>query len=134
MIRIIAIGKLTSYEKDWINEYLTRLSNVEIIEIKEMGDINKEGKKILELAKNFTLICLDEKGTQMDSISFSKVIKDRICFAIGGPDGLSTEVKNNCSQIISFSKMTFTHHMIRLFLLEQIYRGNMINSNRKYHR
>jgi len=78
---------------------------------------------------------LDEKGDEMDSLQFSQIIqtKNKISFFIGGPDGILPDIKKK-AKTISLSKMTFTHEMCSVFLLEQIYRSFMILNNRKYHR
>lgn len=137
-IRIIAIGKIKeSYIREAIEEYKKRLSpfvKLEFIELKDEGH-KKETEKIKNYVDNNTYV-LDEKGFEYSSIEFAKLLKKfygQITFIIGGADGISEEIKS-AAQKISLSKMTFLHEMCRLFLLEQIYRGFMINSNRTYHK
>ena len=98
------------------------------------------GLKIQKLIpKNAFVVVLDEKGKELGSIEFSKVLSDakdkgmRLTFIIGGAFGLSENLKKNCNLLLSMSRMTFTHQMIRLFLLEQIYRGFCILTGKEYH-
>jgi len=85
------------------------------------------------------VIAMDEKGKEFSSIEFSKIIKNHndagvtLCFIIGGPYGLCDTVRSRANSIISLSKMTFTHNMARIFLIEQIYRGFCIISGKEYH-
>ena len=135
-IQLIVVGKV---KEKWISlgidEFLKRLSafaKVEIIELKDEG-VEKESSKIMKYVDENCYV-LDETGDSMDSVGFAKLIKDKnLTLVIGGADGTSSLVKEK-SKLISFSKMTFTHEMCRLFLIKQIYRGFMINRNRKYHR
>jgi len=98
--------------------------------------------KILEnipAVKQPYVIVLDENGTTMDSLRLADQIKQKeieqnIIFIIGGTYGLSDEVKKKASLRLSFSHMTFTHEMIRLFLVEQIYRAMTINKGMPYHK
>jgi len=153
-INIITIGKLKEdYWKEAEKEYLKRLQafcNLKIIEIKEekftekdnFENIkNKEGKKILKkIPENSFVILLDKEGKKFTSkkigeqlTNFENESKNNISFIIGGPLGFSKEILNKHNEKWSFSNLTFTHQMIRIFLLEQIYRGFMIKENRKYH-
>ena len=152
-IQIIVLGKYK--EKYWAQaeqEYLKRLSawfKVEITEIKEesFGDKDnkekikaKEADKILaKIPDNSFVIALDENGTEFDSVIFADKFKNwqeqgqNIVFILGGPLGLHSNVLQKASFKLALSKMTFTHQMARVFLLEQLYRAQMINQNRKYH-
>jgi 23S rRNA (pseudouridine1915-N3)-methyltransferase len=121
------------------------------VEISTLTDNTKKGtpkEKIIAeeslkvssmIPKNSLVVVLDEKGKEFTSVEFSKVLssaKDRgetLVFVIGGPFGLSENLKRNAGVLLSLSKMTFTHQMIRLFLLEQIYRGFCILSGKEYH-
>ena len=156
-INIICVGKIKEkYLKDAIQEYSKRLSKyckLSIIEIPDesipdnvndkMSNIIKEieGKKILSHIKNSYIIALDLKGTQYTSEEFSNKINNislnfnsNISFIIGGPLGLSNEVVNSSNELLCFSKMTFPHQLIRVFLLEQIYRAFKILNNESYHK
>jgi 23S rRNA (pseudouridine1915-N3)-methyltransferase len=156
-INIICIGKIKeSFFKDAINEYSKRLSkycNLNIIELSDeklpsklndkiIDNIkNIEGKKILShLKKDSYKICLDLHGKQFSSEEFSAKIdsislnyNSSITFIIGGTLGISSEVLNCADEKICFSKMTFPHQLIRVFLLEQLFRAFKISNNETYH-
>ena len=155
-INVICVGKLKeAYLKDAINEYAKRLSKYCKINIVEVPDepipsnLNDklsesikqaEGNKILSFEKNSYVISLDLKGKQYTSEEFSDKLEklslnnSSISFIIGGSLGLSNEVINKSNELICFSKMTFPHQLIRLFLLEQIFRAFKISNNETYHR
>lgn len=157
-INIICAGKVKeNYLKDAISEYSKRLSkycNLNIIEVSdekipdklgqnmELTIKDKEGKAMInKLPKDTYLICLDLNGRQLTSEEFSKKIEDisvnynsSITFIIGGSLGISQELLNMSKEKICFSKMTFPHQLIRVFLLEQIFRGFKILNNETYHR
>ena len=156
-INIICIGKIKeSFFKDAINEYSKRLSkycNLNIIELSDeklpsiLNDNiienikNTEGKKILShLKKDSYKICLDLHGKQFSSEEFSAKIdsislnyNSSITFIIGGTLGISSEVLTCADEKICFSKMTFPHQLIRVFLLEQLFRAFKISNNETYH-
>ncbi|MCB1111007.1 MAG: 23S rRNA (pseudouridine(1915)-N(3))-methyltransferase RlmH [Chlamydiia bacterium] len=86
-------------------------------------------------------ICLDPGGMSLSSVEFSTFLYhaleeegSRLTFVIGGPEGIPQDILQQASQILSFSKMTFTHQHIRLLLLEQIYRGMQIRNKAPYHK
>jgi 23S rRNA (pseudouridine1915-N3)-methyltransferase len=85
------------------------------------------------------IVVLDEKGKNFSSVEFSKFLRNQkdvgqnITFVIGGPYGLSNGVKSHANLIFSMSKLTFTHQMVRIILLEQIYRGFCIMAGKEYH-
>lgn len=152
MIKIIAIDKIKDKNlKTEIDIFLTRLNNKLKIEIIEISPAKYHTYDNIELAKIFEankilsyvnpdsfVFVLDEQGKQFSSIDFSKQIESilnhkHIIFIIGGAYGLSQDIKKRADTLISFSKMTFTHEMIRLFLTEQLYRAYTINNNIKYH-
>lgn len=101
----------------------------------------KEGELILERVKeNDFLVLLDETGKQMNSLFFSNFINSkrmgsqkRLIFLIGGPYGFTNSVYKRANEKISLSKMTFSHQIIRLLFLEQLYRANTILKNEPYH-
>lgn len=156
-INIICIGKVKEdYLKSAICEYSKRLSkycNLNIIElpdeklpsklndsiIKEIK--NKECNRILEhIKKDSYIVCLDLKGKELSSEEFSKKIDDiglnfnsSITFIIGGTLGLNEDVTRIADEKICFSKMTFPHQLIRVFLLEQLFRAFKISKNETYH-
>lgn len=155
-INIICVGKIKEkYLKDAIEEYSKRLSKYCKLTIKEITDEpipsnlsnrqaeiikNSEGAKILDNVKNDYMIALDLSGKEYSSENFSQKLDNltfnnsSISFVIGGSLGLSTEVIHSANELICFSKMTFPHQLIRVFLLEQIYRAFKISNNETYHR
>ena len=157
-INILCVGKIKeNYLKDAIAEYSKRLSkycNLNIIEVPdeklpnklssavEIDIKDKEGKAMLaRLPKDTYLICLDLKGKELNSEEFSKKIEDisvnfnsSITFVIGGSLGISNEILNLSKEKVCFSKMTFPHQLIRVFLLEQIFRAFKISNGETYHR
>ena len=157
-ITIIAIGKLKEkYWKDAIAEYSKRLGaycNLEIVELKESllrtnpsaADEEAvkvaEGRSILErIKKSDYVITLEIKGKGLSSEQLADKIqqlgvdgRSDIVFVIGGSLGLSTEVSQRADFKLSFSAMTFPHQMMRVILLEQIYRAFKINRNEAYHK
>lgn len=156
-IQIICIGKLKeTYLKSAIQEYSKRLSRYCKLDILELPDekipekVNiklidelksKECNKIINhLKKDSYVIALDLKGKEFTSEDFSIEIQkvsmtaSHITFVIGGSLGLTNELLSACHQKICFSKMTFPHQLIRVFLLEQIFRAFKIANGETYHR
>ena len=144
-IKIVTIGKLKEkFLIDGVNEYLKRLkpfAKVEVYEIAECKTVEEEGQKLLaNVLRDSFLIVLDVAGEMLTSEKFAEKIAalnlhgiSDITFIIGGAFGLSDEVKRAAAFRLSFSKMTFTHQMARLILVEQIYRAFKINRNEPYH-
>ena len=153
-ITLITIGKTDNRElQSLINDYKKRLGfyikfSLEVIpdiknskNLSEIQQKQKEGELILgKLNTTDILILLDENGKQTDSIGFSNYLQKhmnsgikQLVFVIGGPYGFSDEVYNKANGKISLSKMTFSHQMIRLFFIEQLYRGFTILRNEPYH-
>lgn len=156
-INIICIGKLKeNFFRDAITEYSKRLSkycNLNFIELpdeklpsklndKIIDNIkDSEGKKILSHLKTDSYkICLDLNGKQYSSEEFSSKIdsialnyNSSITFIIGGTLGISKDVLNIADEKICFSKMTFPHQLIRVFLVEQLFRAFKISNNETYH-
>jgi len=101
----------------------------------------KEGDLILsKISTTDRMVLLDENGTSFDSIEFSKFLQKQmnsgikqLVFVIGGPYGFSEKIYKKSQGKISLSKMTFSHQMVRLFAIEQIYRGFTILKNEPYH-
>lgn len=149
-IKIISIGTLKEkYLKDMVNEYIKRLSKytkVEIVEIKEENDTHPnakeiEGKKILDNIKPkdyavaLTLNKKEYTSEELASWLNKTILKtSEIVFLIGGSLGLSSNVISRANECLTLSKLTFTHQMSRIILLEQIYRGFKINHHEKYHK
>lgn len=147
MIKLIVVGKMNhKYLNEGINYYKKQLPvELDIIEVKDEKDIEGmkvEGRHILsKIKESDVVVVLAIKGKILDSIGFSKMIEDvntyqqgDLVFVIGGSYGLSLEVYERANQKISFSKMTFPHQLMRLILVEQIYRGFMIMKNHPYHK
>lgn len=153
-IKLIAIGKtddknliklIETYQsrlKHYIKFDLHIIPDVKNVKnISEKQQKEKEGVLILkQLQPTDQLILLDEKGKEFRSIEFSKFLQKKmnsgikqLVFVIGGPYGFSSEVYNKSQGKISFSKMTFSHQMIRLFVVEQLYRAFTILKNEPYH-
>lgn len=156
-IQIICIGKIKeTYLKDAISEYSKRLSKYCKLNIIELPDekipdklnstISNEIKKkecdliLKHIKKDSHTICLDLTGKQFSSEDFSIHLQDlsmktsSINFVIGGSLGLTTELLSSSQEKICFSKMTFPHQLIRVFLLEQIFRAFKISNGETYHR
>ena len=156
-INIICVGKLKEkYLKDAVDEYSKRLSkycNLKIIELQDekipstesekiLSDIKKkECDKIISQIKNDSyVIALDLGGRQYTSEEFSNKISNlslnysNITLIIGGSLGFTKEFLETVNEKISFSKMTFPHQLIRVFLLEQIFRAFKIYNNETYHK
>lgn len=153
-IKLIAVGKTDGKElNSLINQYVKRLGfyvnfDFEIIpDIKNAKNLSeaqqkeKEGELILKkLNPTDILILLDENGKNFSSEVFSEYLQKhmnsgvkQLVFAIGGPYGFSDAVYQKSQGKISLSKMTFSHQMIRLFFIEQLYRGFTILRNEPYH-
>ena len=151
-INIIAVGGIKEiFYEHACKEYLKRLSRfgkMNIIEIDEcqgkngVQDVQKEGSNILKkINKGDFVVALCIEGAQQSSVQFADFMQQTancgfgsITFIIGGSDGLSEDVKRAASKQISFSKMTFPHQLMRVILLEQIYRGFKILGGESYHK
>lgn len=147
-IKIICIGKLK--EKYWTQaagEYVKRLGaycRIEIQELKESrsDDIDEEGETILKkIKKEDYVITLEIKGKAFSSEELADKIQQlgirghsSLAFVIGGSNGLSERVSGRSDLKLSFSSMTFPHQMMRIILLEQIYRSFKIIKKEKYHK
>ena len=153
-IQLIAVGKADQKElQHLIDVYVSRLKHYVSFDINIIPDIKnsknlsesqqklKEGVLILkQIIPSDILILLDENGKSYDSIAFSNYLQKQmlsgqkqLVFVIGGPYGFSEEVYQRANGKISLSKMTFSHQMIRLFMVEQLYRGFSILKNEPYH-
>lgn len=150
-MKIIAVGTIKeTYLKEALTEYKKRLSkytNLEIIEVKDEGLVDKDKALFLEAEKikkylsvKDYLITLEIEGDELTSPNFAQKLQSiliensNITFIIGGSYGLADEIKNMAKLHLSFSKMTFPHQLFRVLLLEQIYRAYKINNNESYHK
>lgn len=153
-ITLIAIGKTDSSDlEQLISIYEKRLQHYIKFQFQIIPDIknsknlseaqqkDKEGELILsQLQPSDVVILLDEKGKQYTSMEFSQYLQKKmnsglknLVLVIGGPYGFSEAVYTRANGKISLSKMTFSHQMIRLFIVEQLYRGFTILRNEPYH-
>ena len=156
-INILCIGKIKEkYLRDAIDEYSKRLSKyckLSIIELPDEKIPNKINENIINeikrkecnailnnIKKDSYIFCLDLSGRQFSSEDFSQELQNismensSITFIIGGSLGLANELLSKSNQKICFSKMTFPHQLIRVFLLEQIFRAFKISNGETYHR
>lgn len=153
-IKLLTIGKTDDNAlQNLIGTYVNRLGHYNKFELEIIADLRKtknlsveqqkaaEGKLILErLNTSDLVVLLDENGKQFSSEGFSEYIQKRLnsgmkqlIFIIGGPYGFSEEVYSRADGKISLSKMTFSHQMVRLFFVEQLYRAFTILRNEPYH-
>lgn len=157
-ITIVSVGKIKEkFFKDAISEYEKRLSKycklniIEVIDEKTPDNasekmceqiMSKEAERILNnVPDDAYIFALAIEGKKYDSVSFAGNINklgingnSNIIFIIGGSLGLSDKVKNRANELISFSDMTFPHQLMRVILLEQIYRSYRIINNEPYHK
>ena len=139
-IRLICVGKVKEpYIRDGVDEFLKRIERYQRIEMFEVkgSEPQQEGKDILTKCSDMPVFAFSEEGNEFDSLGFADFLKGLsgdIAFVLGGPDGLSREVKDRAKMTISLSRMTFTHEMARLILIEQVYRAITINQGLPYHR
>lgn len=153
-IVLLVVGKTTTgFIKDGVEEYAGRINRFMPFEIRVIPDIkttrkiseqaqkDAEGKLILaQLQPADHVVLLDERGKEMTSREFSgfiekkaQIVQKNLVFIVGGPYGFSPEVYAKANSMLSLSKMTFPHEMIRLFFTEQIYRAMTISRNMPYH-
>ena len=153
-IRLIAVGKTDNKSLQLlIDEYVKRLSFYVKFELEIIPDIRnsknlsenqqkeKEGDLILsKLSATDRLMLLDENGKHFSSVTFASELQrimnsgvKTLVFVIGGPYGFSNAVYEKASGTVSLSQMTFSHQMVRLFFIEQVYRAFTILRNEPYH-
>ena len=157
-IKLVTVGKLKEkYLKDGIAEYAKRLKHFTKFELIELSDektpdkashlenqqiLEKEGNRILsKITDKEFVIALAIEGQQFPLEEFSKILSDitirgisNITFVIGGSLGLSNTVKKRANLLMSFGKLTLPHQLMRLVLVEQIYRAFMIQQGSPYHK
>jgi 23S rRNA (pseudouridine1915-N3)-methyltransferase len=153
-IKLLCIGKTgKSFLEEGEREYLKRLSNYIPVELLVLPDIKnakslseaqikqKEGELFLaKIGPKDPVILLDERGKQYDSVAFSEFLQEQfnrggkqVFFLVGGPYGFGDAIYERANGQLSLSKMTFSHQMIRLFFLEQLYRAMTILKGEPYH-
>ncbi len=157
-ITCVAVGKIKEmYFSEAVKEYAKRLSRYCKLEIVELPDektpdgasaaeeaaiLEREGERILKAVREDAyVIALAIKGKALDSVEFSRRLerlgvegKSHIVFVIGGSLGLSPAVMKRADESVSFSWMTFPHQLMRVILLEQVYRGFRIMKGEPYHK
>ena len=156
-VRIISVGKMK--EKYWLaaqEEYIKRLKRFCTVEIVELADLptpdnpseaekrailKKEGENVLRAMKGYDIACvLAIEGKELSSEALAAKLGGwfdmgkSICFVIGGSFGLCDEVKRQVDMLLSFSPMTFPHRLMRVILLEQLFRCCKICANESYHK
>jgi len=153
-ITLIVVGKTDKkFILEGIAEYEKRLSHYCKFEVKVIPDVKnskamssnvqmqKEGEQILAAIRpSSEVILLDEKGSEYTSIEFAKFIEKKaisgqseLSFIIGGPYGFSQEVKSAATAKLSLSRLTFSHQIVRLIFMEQLYRAMTIIKGEPYH-
>jgi 23S rRNA (pseudouridine1915-N3)-methyltransferase len=151
-IEIICLGKTKQkFIEDGITEYMKRLQSFSKVSFTVLPDIKLSGSNTIELVKkkeaevikkklkpDSFLIVLDEIGKQMSSVKFASLIErtllhKKIQIVIGGVYGLDDEIRKKANLLMGLSQMTFTHRMVRMILVEQIYRAFTILNNKQYH-
>lgn len=157
-LTILTVGKLKEkYLKDAVAEYSKRLSRYCKLEIVEVPDEKvpenaspaveesirqREGERLMKYIRSDSyVITLEIGGTMLDSVEFARKIeqlgvqgKSHLIFVIGGSIGLGKEIRDRSDYALSFSRMTFPHQLMRVILLEQIYRGFRIAEGAPYHK
>ncbi|MCB0402005.1 MAG: 23S rRNA (pseudouridine(1915)-N(3))-methyltransferase RlmH [Flavobacteriales bacterium] len=152
-IKLIVIGKTDeSYLNQGIDNYINRLKHYSAFELVVINDLKlgkkqntalqkeKEGEALLEkINVNDYVIVLDEQGEAYTSVGFSKLLQKRmnagmdLVFVVGGPFGFSERMYKRADAKLALSKLTFSHQMVRLFFVEQLYRAFTILKGEKYH-
>ena len=157
-IRIVCVGRIKeAFYREAAAEYLKRLTRYAKTEVIEVGDektpdhapaaeeeiiLSREGARILgKIRPSDYVIALAIKGRSFDSVAFSKHLdalalggKSTLVFVIGGSLGLSRDVLQRADECVSFSAMTFPHQLMRVILLEQLYRAARISAGEPYHK
>ena len=157
-VKLICVGKMREkFYIDAFEEYRKRLQTycrLELVEITEQrlsdrpaekeitAALEREGQEILKaVPADAYLVALCVEGKQMPSVGMAELIaarensgKPKLCFVIGGSFGLSPTVKSRADRKLSMSQMTFPHHLARVMLIEQVYRGFKINEGSQYHK
>lgn len=142
-VNVVCVGKIKEdYLRSACAEYIKRLSRFCKLEIKELAEgknLKEEAAAILHAAKGY-IIALCVEGGQMPSPALAQRIGalvdkgEEITFIIGSSCGLDDSVKQAADLKLSFSQMTFPHQLMRVILLEQVYRAFMINAGSEYHK
>lgn len=156
MIKLLVVGKISGKAlNDLINDYLKRIQPYHKLSIVEVADeatfedpaqqktgMNKEGERILAKIKaDDKVVLLDLSGDEMDSLVFAQRLDEQftysssaLIFVIGGSMGVSDAVRKRADQRWKLSSVTFPHQIVRLLVLEQIFRAFKINQHQTYHK
>ena len=142
-IEIIAVGKLKTGSAFYalFDDYARRLQGkISVVEIEGRSQTKELQKIEAKLSPSSALIVLDETGKSFPSIQFAKKLEElqlragKLQFVIGGADGLNDSIRKRADLVISFGAQTWPHMMVRVMLIEQIYRAQQILANHPYHR
>jgi len=150
-IKIISVGNSPpKWAKDVLIKYISRFDGnfkIELIEIKPNKNPKsieykklQEAKKILKYINNSFVVSLDENGSPCSSKKLSKKLSNwmqnfsKVTFIIGGADGLDKTITNNSNWVWSLSRLTLPHNLVKIILIEQLYRASTILNNHPYHR
>jgi len=141
-MKIIAIGKTRNKNLINLNKFfLKQIKNLKIEIISKSNKFDENVKIMKKIKQRDYVIALDSQGESIDSIKFSNLINSsetyinkEIVFVIGGSEGLDKNIIARADKVLSFSKLTFQHQIVRLLLIEQIYRAKKIQENHPYHK
>lgn len=141
-MKIIAIGKTRNKNLINLNKFfLKQMKNLKIEIISKSNKFDENVKIMKKIKERDYVIALDSQGESIDSIKFSNLINSsetyinkEIVFVIGGSEGLDKNIIARADKVLSFSKLTFQHQIVRLLLIEQIYRAKKIQENHPYHK
>ena len=141
-MKIIAIGKTRNKNLINLNKFfLKQIKNLKIEIISKSNKFDENVKIMKKIKQRDYVIALDSQGESIDSIKFSNLINSsetyinkEIVFVIGGSEGLDKSIIARADKVLSFSKLTFQHQIVRLLLIEQIYRAKKIQENHPYHK
>ena len=141
-MKIISIGKTRNKNVINLNKFfLKQMKNLKIEIISKSNKFDENVKIMKKIKQRDYVIALDSQGESIDSIKFSNLINSsetyinkEIVFVIGGSEGLDKNIIARADKVLSFSKLTFQHQIVRLLLIEQIYRAKKIQENHPYHK
>ncbi len=146
VLRIVTVGKISPWAREAYEHFrrmISRYANLEHVSLSTGGDLNRENHEVLKkreaekISKSIlgTSVCLDRSGKMMNSEEFSNLLSGlrKATFIVGGPLGIHEDLLEGCDVKISLSKLTFSHEIAFLVLLEQIFRGFKISRGEKYH-
>ena len=141
-MKIIAIGKTRNKNLINLNKFfLKQMKNLKIEIISKSNKFDENVKIMKKIKQKDYVIALDSQGESIDSIKFSNLINSsetyinkEIVFVIGASEGVHKNIIARADKVLSFSKLTFQHQIVRLLLIEQIYRAKKIKENHPYHK